>query len=229
MTRCMNSFSSRKGSILLETILVIPVLVVLLGGVFWIGELMLSKTKLLMADRYAAWNAGNRHRMNKGGIQGELQNTYFRYEEVGDQAMEKIVFEGGKPTTWCTPVGATVYLRMVMPEWTEGWLAGSPTWEGVVPAPNEKIQVGRNVPDLSHHALLMRTLYSDHAYRSPSWTPRMLADWSRPWFAFVYDEEWPEMGDLHPRDPSSLLLATTPGGPSGYRHDRHGAYVSWSY
>jgi len=53
---------NRRGSVLMETILVIPVLLVLLGGVLWLGQLQINRARLLAADRYMAWNLANRHR-----------------------------------------------------------------------------------------------------------------------------------------------------------------------
>lgn len=52
----------RSGSVLMETMLAIPVLLTLLGGVLWIGQLQLNRSRLLAADRYVVWNAANRHR-----------------------------------------------------------------------------------------------------------------------------------------------------------------------
>jgi hypothetical protein len=56
------SENNRRGSVLMETILVIPVLLVLLGGVLWLGQLQINRARLLAADRYMAWNLANRHR-----------------------------------------------------------------------------------------------------------------------------------------------------------------------
>ena len=70
----------------METILVIPLFVVLIGGIFWLGEVILAKHKLVNADRFAAWTAGNRHAdSGPGAIKGKLQNNIFPKKNVGDQ------------------------------------------------------------------------------------------------------------------------------------------------
>lgn len=78
--------SDEKGSVLMETIMVIPLFVVLIGGIFWLGELILAKHKLVNADRFSAWTAGNRHADSGAGeIKGKLQENIFPEEQVGDQ------------------------------------------------------------------------------------------------------------------------------------------------
>ncbi len=81
------------GSVLMETVLAIPLFLVLIGGIFWLGELMLAKHQLAAADRFAAWNAGNRHTNDAGDIQAKLQDEVFPPERVGDQQIESIDFE----------------------------------------------------------------------------------------------------------------------------------------
>ena len=209
--------------------MVIPVFFVVIGGIFWVGELLLSKQKMLMADRYAAWQAGNRHKMNKGTILSDVQNTFFRHEEVGDQFIDGIKYQAVDPTTWYTPVGATAILWVQSPEWTKGWLAGSPTWEGVVPPKDLVKQMGRDPNQASHHVLLMRNRFGDFAYRSPFWTPKQLADWGWPWHKLVYLDKWPRVNELFDFAPQGLLISATPGGPPGYTYERHSAYVDWSH
>lgn len=53
--------SARQGAVLMETVLVIPLFMILLGGLSWIGDLMITRQKLLVADRYVAWNNGLRY------------------------------------------------------------------------------------------------------------------------------------------------------------------------
>jgi len=53
---------SRNGAVLMETVLTMPLLLVLLGGVMWLGQLQINRARLAVADRYMAWNLANRHR-----------------------------------------------------------------------------------------------------------------------------------------------------------------------
>ncbi len=84
--------AGERGSVLMETVIAIPLYIVLIGGMFWLGDLLLAKHKLVTADRYAAWNAGNRHAGGTGGIKDKIQNTLFAQSKVGDQKVQSIKF-----------------------------------------------------------------------------------------------------------------------------------------
>jgi len=49
-----------QGSVLMETVLVLPVLLLLLGGLFILGDLALGRLHLGTVDRAAAWGSGSR-------------------------------------------------------------------------------------------------------------------------------------------------------------------------
>lgn len=81
-----------EGSVLMETVLVIPVLFTILGGVMWLGQLQVNRARLLAADRYVAWNLVNRHRheISSADLRAELQDSvppiFFDAEEkLGQQ------------------------------------------------------------------------------------------------------------------------------------------------
>ncbi len=82
-----------RGSVLMETVIAIPLFLVLIGGMFWLGELMLAKHKLVASDRFAAWNAGNRHGNGTGGIDAKLKENMFATDQVGDQEIAGIDYE----------------------------------------------------------------------------------------------------------------------------------------
>lgn len=82
-----------RGSVLMEAVIAIPLFLVLIGGTFWIGELILAKQKLVGSDRFAAWNAGNRHAGGTGGIRPALQQQLFPEHKVGSQNLNRIDFQ----------------------------------------------------------------------------------------------------------------------------------------
>jgi hypothetical protein len=218
----------------METVMAIPLFLVLFGGIFWVGDLILARDKLVVADRYAAWNAGNRHRLDKGGIQGEIQDNFFDPNRVGDQPVEGIDYEAGPLDFWSTPFGATVRLKVVMPIWTRGWLSSS-DWAGEgwtgARIPQEEVRyTGRAyeaVPATSHHVVYMRTLYGTMAHRT--WEPIELADKSRPWDGDVARSPWAMDGSLGGTSPGGLVtVPAPPNPPAGYEHDRHDRYEDWS-
>lgn len=224
---------SRCGSVLLETVLAIPLYLILLGGTMWIGELMLAKVKLVVADRYATWNGGNRHRLDKGGIMGEIQDNFFNPAQVGDEEVVNIRYEHGivPPPLWDAPFGATVDLLVTAPAWTEGWLASGVMYEGVTKVPNSVVFSGRDdevVSAPSHHAVIMRTLFGDYAYRI--WSPRQIADPDlMPWNEHIRLEPWTQTGFLHPTDAGQMQeVSGLPSPPSGDDYTRFSQYEDWS-
>ena len=71
---------SREGSVLMETILVIPILLMLLGGLFLLGDRLLGMLVVQDAGRYVAWTTYGRREFPDA-------RKVFRYAE------EKGVFE----------------------------------------------------------------------------------------------------------------------------------------
>ncbi len=222
---------AREGVILMELVIAVALFVVMIGGTMWLGDIILAKCKLVSADRYAAWSGGNRHMLAKERIEQDIQEYLFPFENVGDQRVESVEYERGTPETWSTYFGARVDFMMFMPLWTEGWLRAGVAWDGAPALANLAVFTGRD-PDAadgpSHHAVLMRTPFSEIAYRT--WSPQELADWSLPWDWAVFQEDWPEVGDLAGTSAGELTFApAAPPEPPGFEHERHEPYVEWSY
>ena len=55
------SISGALGSVLMETILVIPLYIAFLSGIFLLGDLGLGRNHLTAADRFGVWLSGTRH------------------------------------------------------------------------------------------------------------------------------------------------------------------------
>jgi hypothetical protein len=226
MIRCINKICQRcgddRGSLLMETLLVIPLYLVLIGGIFWLGELMLAKQKLVVADRYAAWNLGNRHRDGVGPqtIQNELQQSLFPANRVGQQPIESVVTkQAGEGTDWSGPVGATVKLKMTMPSWTKGWLyLAQVLWGGTPPAETVYL-LGRDIDDELHHVLLRRTKYGVDGVRT--WKKDLAEENSQPWNYKVYNVRWPSVKDFSSGDGDG-------GRPSFIEYHRFDQYDQWS-
>jgi|GEM_PF-1640604 len=70
--------TARRGSILMEFLLVAPVFLTILGGLIWIGDLGLTRQKNMIAERYAAYNMVNRYRtVDAGTLQTEITNRLY--------------------------------------------------------------------------------------------------------------------------------------------------------
>ena len=51
---------AERGSVLMETILAIPLFIAFFSGIFVLGDLMLGRNRLTAADRFAVWLTGSR-------------------------------------------------------------------------------------------------------------------------------------------------------------------------
>jgi len=115
------------GTILLETLLVLPIYMVLLGGIFWIGELAFTRHTLLSADRLAAWSMGNRlAHQSEGQVESLLKNEKI-FEEAREQELE---VKDGKSdllgdVSWWKRSHAYAQATQRIPVWAEGWYAAS--------------------------------------------------------------------------------------------------------
>ena len=61
MKKCRhNLFSSGRGSVLMEFVLVLPIYMATIGGILWLGMKSLDAVNLRAADHWGVWMAGNR-------------------------------------------------------------------------------------------------------------------------------------------------------------------------
>jgi len=203
-----------EGSVLMETLMVIPLFTVLLGGMIWIADLYLARHRLTTADRYAAWNAGVRHRGAGPDPQAEIQTRFFEadpFERV--QAIEVTRQAVG---TWYNVTSARMPIRVIMPIWTRGWLAVADLAQEGSPAPTmgftQQYYSRRDGP----HGIVMRQAAADRFAegRDISWTGVFSEEWwpssllpSLPGIPFGLD-----MVDEHDRSP--FTGPNKPGGPN---------------
>jgi hypothetical protein len=105
-----------SGSILLETVIVIPLFMLLIGGIMWSGQLIYDKQTLVIADRYAAWNAGNWH----GATWNDVQQ--FFPDSQHNTASAPVIQTVDPDPHWSHSERAYVELEVTMPDWTKGLL-----------------------------------------------------------------------------------------------------------
>jgi hypothetical protein len=215
--RAKKGVESRTGAVLMETLLVLPLYMVLFGGILWMGDLILAKQSLVIADRFAAWTSGNRS-IQRDDVVGQVNRLFFPRRVHPNQ---EATLERGRPQRvnrwWDTP-GATVRLRVTMPEWIRGWFAVTGRVWFDDQAPDRLTMTGRDVDPLEHHVVVMRSRRSAKSDYPRSWTPRELADRTHPWSQQVYEESWPMKGDNLPRQRR----------PKGEDYTRYKWYVKWS-
>lgn len=151
---------TRAGSVLLETVIAIPLYMILLGGIFWIGDLMVTRQQLVIADRYVAWNKGLRYD-DRGQIDAGTVHRLFFAEANGSPSQYHTpkTSDGkiDKTCDWSHVASGQVRLDMRMPEWTRYMFnAGQVMYDSGVPLEKAMAMQGRDKPD-QRHVVLMRT------------------------------------------------------------------------
>ena len=151
---------SRRGSVLLETVIAIPLFMIMLGGIFWIGDLMVTRQQLVVADRYVAWNKGLRYD-DRGQTDPATVHRLFFAEANGAPSryhQPKICdAKIDKTYDWSHVASGQVRLDMRMPEWTRYLFnAGQVMYDSGVPLEQATAMQGRDKPD-QRHVVLMRT------------------------------------------------------------------------
>jgi hypothetical protein len=104
----------------METAIVIPLFMVLIGGIMLSGQLIYDKQQLVIADRYVAWNYGNRFAQNYGDVQAR-----FFDETTPDTVKQPVVGVEVSSSPWWHEVHGSVELSATNPIWTAGWFLPS--------------------------------------------------------------------------------------------------------
>lgn len=193
---------TRRGSVLMETVIAIPIFLVTIGATIWMGELNLDRQRLLTADRFAAWNAGNRH----GGLETSPQSVWQRVFNKDADVDVKQVRVREKSGGWYNQVTATTRARIRMPAWTHGMIHyGDTEWDGKDVVPFETM-TGRN----GGHLVAMRGGSRDQAKDDVNWLGVSMGPW------------WPGNIGGKPLDNVGAKFTKTP------KYERFGKFVGWS-
>ena len=212
-------FCSISGSILMETVLIIPLYLVALSGIFWVGDLALLRSKSTFFDRVASWCSGNRHdEKSSSAIQNDLNQNFLEASKVGNQQVDQIRLRSkGSGEAWSFIAGASVTVSAEPPVWTQGWRQVGMLMMGEQDRKLEKRSFQSRETDSEWmHQTLMRT--SDK-YRD-SVTPKQLAE-KMEWLNRVYASPWP---DSWTQENSPSVSGASPC----MEYERHNKYVEWS-
>ncbi len=185
---------SRSGSILMETVLVIPLYMIMLGGIFWIGELMIARQKLVIADRYIAWNKGLRYD-DKGQIDsGTIRKLYF--SEPGGAPLENQRVTSSVGTIadtfdWSHAAEGQAKLDIEMPDWTRFMFnAGRAMYNSGEPDHKASGIQGRDKPDQKHLVVMRTKKEAEMSYIRNKYgvdnSGKVASQWKQ-----ITDEKWP--------------------------------------
>jgi len=196
--------------------MVLPLYMVLLGGICWTGELILAKQKAGDGRPVRGVERRQPAPHGQGGIRGKSRNKYFNMAEVGEETVYEIVHEAwDRGRSGRTRSEPRCLLVMRMAGVDQGLLAGSPSgWDET--APGAGIPAG---PECAGPALAARGvhahLFGDYAYRSRTGRRSNWRNWSMPWEFYVCQEEWPKVSYLHDMAPQELILPGDAAGAGG--------------
>lgn len=217
----------RKGSVLLEFVLALPVYVAVMGGTLWIGLRSLDATNLRSADHWAVWSAGNRFQQRLPALvalRGMFPRAALTLESV-DRRLEDehgyLQFIGGKTTIYQS-----------RPEYVDNWMkmpytvtgSGPPVWEWIP----EVLMTSSRFGNKYTQCIIMRAKGSRTSKRH--WHPSLLADkniwkfdgkdseYPKKWEPALLDNaKWKDDGKEEGKEPSKIDF-----------YERYGPYVEWS-
>jgi len=190
----------------METVIAIPIFLLLIGATIWMGDLSLDRQRLLMADRYAAWNEGNRH----GGANPSPFNVSTKLFNKDTWVEIKDVKVKAKDKGWYKEVTATTKAKVSMPDWTRGMItAGTVADYGRMN--KSETMTGGGDP----HLVVMRGGSRTEGMEDINWISMRMDNW------------WPSPG-------GGGGLGGGGGGGGGGKftkaaeYDRYGTFENWS-
>lgn len=136
---------------MLETVIVLPLYLILLGGIMWLGDLMVARQSLMIADRYVAWSYGSRYAPGHYDA-GTLHDRFFNasdYKEVTSVPTSQEVRD------WWLKATGQVKLKMRMPEWTRYMYNAGQVMHGTGEPEDDMELIGRSLS--GGHTVLMRS------------------------------------------------------------------------
>ncbi len=109
------------GSVMMETVLVLPLYIAFFSGIFLVGDLQACVGRLYAADRTAVVQSGNRH--ITGNIStGDLTKVIFGSNmDYGSSTRFTNVSASSTPSVWGHIVDGNSTLTFTLPSWTRGW------------------------------------------------------------------------------------------------------------
>ena len=129
----MKANRHNRGSVLMEFIIVFPIYLVLLGGVFMIGDMAIKTTRLAEADRTRAFDLEATNEGDRTISDGwnQIRDLLFPVTVINeDDVHEENYRHYADPEfrgPWTVAVGAKVCNEYKLAPWTRGWLA-YPNW-----------------------------------------------------------------------------------------------------
>lgn len=177
------SISCAQGSVLMETILVIPLFIAFLSGIFLLGDLELGRNHLIVADRFGVWLSGTRHAEQESDeVKKEMSEVFFSDEQFAEGTEVESLRMNPEDVEWYRIVRGGTKLKMVLPQWAVGCRKGVLRILADIGTSPEKEMwddisfKAREVDQNDTHTVLMRAKYEERektarelAQGTPNW------------------------------------------------------------
>ncbi len=220
-------FRDRRGSVLMEFVLVLPVYVAVMGGALWIGQRSLDAINLRSSDHWSVWSAGNRFQRRMPAAVA-LRGMFPRSTVANTNTVRRLEDEHG----YLQFIGGKTTIYQMRPSYIDNWMkmpytasgAEPPLWMRVPETTMTSSRFGNKYTQ----CIIMRTKASGTAKRH--WHSSLIAD-KELWKFDGKDSEYPKKWEIK-------LLDSVKYGNDGKEegkepakidfYERYGPYVEWS-
>lgn len=217
------SITGARGSVLMETVLVIPLYIAFLSGIFLLGDLELGRNHLIVADRFGVWLSGTRHaEMESDEVKEEMSEAFFSDEQFAEGTEVESLRMNPEDVEWYRIVRGGSKLKMVLPQWAVGCRKGVLRLLADLGTSPEKEMwddisfKAREVEENDTHTVLMRADYEDREKSA-----RELARGTPGWYQ-EYRTAYVDREGVPNDTPSSRTVC------EGAEYIRLGEYQLWS-
>lgn len=166
MMTTLKKMMTERGSVLMETILVIPLYIAFFSGIYLLGDLELGRNRLTAADRFAVWLSGSRYEQkDDDAVKNNASKTFFPDGEFAEGTKVESFASHKTKVDWYSVVRGAAKLKMVLPVWAVGCRKGViQLFADIGTAPDKKLWdnlsfKSREVKEPDTHSVLIRANY----------------------------------------------------------------------
>jgi len=212
-----------RGSVLLETLLAIPLYIAFFSGVYLLGDLGLGRARLTAADRFSVWTAGCRHEeKDDEAVKKTATESFFPQGDFAEGTKLDSFRSRKEKVNWYALVRGTASLKIVLPVWAvQGRKGAIRLLADIGTKPDEAMWdnvsfKARTVDEPETHSVLMRT-----GYEIREKSGRELAQGAPQWYLEYRTAYIDKKGNPGDR-PGTLSVC------SGTEYQRSPSFTTWS-
>ena len=166
MITTLKKMMAERGSVLMETILVIPLYIAFFSGIYLLGDLELGRNRLTAADRFAVWLSGSRYEDNDDEtVKKDASKAFFPDGEFAEGTKLESFSSHKTKADWYSVVRGATKLKMVLPVWAVGCRKGViQLFADIGRTPDKELWdklsfKAREIKEPDTHSVLMRAAY----------------------------------------------------------------------